>query len=180
MKVSPSRSVAENLLRLRRLRRVGLRELATESGVAIGALSRLESGLGNPRLETIAAVADALEVSIEELFSRADPGVHIVRGRDMQRRHRFGLTTFTAGHLTAGNTDLELAFMRLGRPEPSMAGEGVIEHLLVVAGEVEVRLEEELITVREGDYLKLHADAPHRYRAAGALARAILVTERRG
>ncbi len=48
-----------------------LRELAQRSGVDVGALSRIERGERDPTATTVVAIADALEVSIDELFGRA-------------------------------------------------------------------------------------------------------------
>jgi len=45
-----------------------LRDLADETGLSAGSLSRMERGVSIPRPGTIAKVADALEVSISDLL----------------------------------------------------------------------------------------------------------------
>lgn len=110
MKLSTSSILAANLLRLRRQRRVSLDEVARAAGVAIGSLSRIESGEANPRLSTLEAVAEALSVPVESLFERLAPRIHVVRAHEMAKRQRRGLTTKSAGHITAGGVDLDLSF----------------------------------------------------------------------
>lgn len=61
------------MLKIRQLRErkgVGLRELARLSGVGLATLSRIESGEGNPRLNTLIRLAEVLDVSIQELFEK--------------------------------------------------------------------------------------------------------------
>jgi mannose-6-phosphate isomerase-like protein (cupin superfamily)/DNA-binding XRE family transcriptional regulator len=180
MKSSPQRDLSANLLRLRRLRGVTLPELAEASRVALGALSRIESGWGNPQLATLTAIAEALDVPVDELVRAWDPCVHVLRSSESKMHRRYGLATFSVGHITARGLDLELAFMRIGRPAQSMGGPGLVEHVLVVAGDVELDFEDDVVTLRPGDYLRFDADVPHQYRAVGTLARAVLLKERRG
>jgi transcriptional regulator with XRE-family HTH domain len=180
MKSSPQRDLAAMLLRLRRMKGVTLPELSESSGVALGALSRIESGTGNPRLDTLTAIAEALDVPVNELLRTWDPRVHVVRSQQLERRYRPGLTTYTACHVTAPDVDVELAFMRVGKPAPSLGGDGVVEHVLVLTGKIEVDFEDELVSLGPFDYLRFDADVPHQYRAVGPLARAALLRERRG
>ena len=52
-----SRALGENVRRLRLERGLSVVELAARSGVARATLTQLESGRGNPTIETIAALA---------------------------------------------------------------------------------------------------------------------------
>ena len=45
-----------------------LRDLADETGLSAGSLSRMERGVSIPRPGTLAKVADALDVSISDLL----------------------------------------------------------------------------------------------------------------
>jgi len=70
----PAFDFAEAIIRLRRRRGVSQEELASKLGTHQPAIARLESGEGNPRLQTLVHVANALDavvrvqvVTIEEL-----------------------------------------------------------------------------------------------------------------
>ena len=180
MKLFPSGVLAVNLLRLRWQRRVSLSEVAEASGVSLGALSRIESGRGNPRLSTLEAVADALNVEVEALFQTPTPRIHVARAHEMAKRHVRGLTTRSAGHISAGGVDLELSVVRIWKPDWVIKGGNVVEHLLVLNGEIQVDFGDEIVTVSAGDYLRFDGDFAHQYKAVKIMAQAVVVTERRG
>jgi transcriptional regulator with XRE-family HTH domain len=55
------------IVRLRKGKGWSQIELARSAKMDQGLLSRLEDGIGNPSLKTIAAIAKALDVSVSEL-----------------------------------------------------------------------------------------------------------------
>ena len=59
--------------RERAKRRWSLRELARRSGVPAGTLSGIERGQREPQILTLAKIADALELDVEELVEEAAP-----------------------------------------------------------------------------------------------------------
>ncbi|MDQ3499413.1 MAG: helix-turn-helix domain-containing protein, partial [Actinomycetota bacterium] len=65
---SISDSVAANMRRLRAERGLTLSELGRRSKVGKATLSNLEAGRGNPRLETLWALAVAFDVSFGQLL----------------------------------------------------------------------------------------------------------------
>src|SRR4051812_2937934 len=72
--------VGTNLRRLRTERSLSLSDLGRTSGVAKATLSALEGGRGNPTLETLSALAAALQVPMGDLITPGDPApVTVVR-----------------------------------------------------------------------------------------------------
>ncbi len=55
--------------RQRAIQRLSLRELARRSGVPAGTLSGIERGTREPQIVTLAKIADALGVDVEELIA---------------------------------------------------------------------------------------------------------------
>src|SRR5689334_22735036 len=77
----PQDVLAANLRRMRIARRLSLSELARATGMSKATLSSVESGRSNPTVETLAALASALRVSLGELLEEPPVGeVHVVRG----------------------------------------------------------------------------------------------------
>src|SRR3954447_12546857 len=73
-------ALAGNLRRLRVAARVSLSELARATGVGKATLSAIENGRGNPTVETLAALADALGVPVVDLLDAPRPApVTVVR-----------------------------------------------------------------------------------------------------
>jgi transcriptional regulator with XRE-family HTH domain len=60
-------ALADVIRRLREDRGITQEDLAHEAGVTTGTLSRIERGLANPAWTTVARIARALGVSLEEL-----------------------------------------------------------------------------------------------------------------
>ncbi len=132
----PSHDLARNLRRLRGARGLSLVALAERSTVAKATLTKLEAGRGNPTVETLYAVADALGAPLSELLrsgGEAD-GVEVLRAADspvvpgavqarlLDRAHGRGLVELFA--LTVGERPREAG------PHPP----GVVETLVVVEG----------------------------------------------
>ena len=71
--VSAATDVAANIRTLRARQGLSMGQLAARAGMSKGTLSKLESGDGNPTLDTLAALASALSVPLayggRELFS---------------------------------------------------------------------------------------------------------------
>jgi transcriptional regulator with XRE-family HTH domain len=65
-------SLATTLQRLREVKRLTQRTLASRSGLAISYLSRLENGRLQPTLKTLRRLAQGLGVPISELFDASD------------------------------------------------------------------------------------------------------------
>ena len=62
------RTLGSHVRRLRKARGLSQAALATAAGVSVGNLSMIESGRGNPRATTLAAIAAALEVNPTSLL----------------------------------------------------------------------------------------------------------------
>ena len=61
----------KNLAKLRKQKGWSQEKLAVESGVSYNTIIKLERGrIKNPKIETVAKLADALKVSIDELIDR--------------------------------------------------------------------------------------------------------------
>ena len=56
--------ISDYVLRRRKTLKISQRELAELSGISLHSLSNLESGKGNPTLESLLKVADTLGVTI--------------------------------------------------------------------------------------------------------------------
>lgn len=139
-------------------------ELARRAGLSKATLSQLETGNGNPTIETLDALAVALRIPLTDLLTRdTDPGpVHLPGtdlaagevGRELLRR------------ISSGNS-LEIWRLRMP-PHRDIDGvphaTGTIEHLLVAAGQLTAGPSDSPVPLAAGDLLAFAGDAPHLYR----------------
>lgn len=65
----------QNLVKLRKQKGWSQEKLATVSGISYNTLIKLErGGIVNPKIETVVKLAEALNVSLDDLVGRKPPG----------------------------------------------------------------------------------------------------------
>jgi len=161
----PQEVLATNLRRLRIARRLSLSELARATGMSKATLSSVESGRSNPTVETLAALAAALRVSLGELLEEPPLGeIHVVRAGRLDR--------LDEGATTLSEREWEPHHVEEGEPAAAgtRAGVYVLEGKLI-AGPVE-----RVTELTGGDYASFPIDAPHVFETERARARALVLT----
>lgn len=177
--------LAQNIQRLRERRGLSLSALARTAGLSKSTLFNLERGEANPSMDTLWSLADALDVPFATLFiNAAAPGmVDVLRAGDAPRVVRDGEGAFSSnnsghdphfvirhmlslhsrGELEAYTVDVGPGVERPAAPH----SRGVIEHVFVTAGRMEVEIGESTERLDVGDRMSFLADRPHVYRGAG-------------
>lgn len=160
--------IARNLRRFREDRRISIAEVGRRAGVSKQTVASIESGDGNPTVDTIERLAAALGVSIRALVSELGNEV-LVQTRDAgawrddgtlqvrQLDHAFG-----SGYVT--NSLLRLEANR-GRSLRQPQGRGALRHCFVLEGRVRCGPTAAAVMVQAGDFLRFPADAPHLFEA---------------
>jgi transcriptional regulator with XRE-family HTH domain len=166
--MSVLQSVAVNLQKWRVRRHMSVSSLARAANVSKSTVSEIERFNGNPSLETLWALARALEIPLGFLFSDHDAG----GGVRVVRRNEVPATFEQSGyisHLLAGwDVDGEIELYtttiedRASRSSDSH-GAGVIEHAIVVGGHVRIQVADEFAEIGPGDLMSFPADQPHSY-----------------
>ncbi|MBX7267863.1 helix-turn-helix transcriptional regulator [Micromonospora sp. Llam7] len=168
-------AVGREVRRFREARRMSVSELARRADVSKGTLSRLEAGLGNPTIETIAAIAVALRLPLGDLIPTSVPSApSLQRGTpapDYSRQEM--LQRIGPGVLT------EIWRVRIQQPgnfvESPAHAAGTVEYLLVSRGVLRAGPVDALHEAGAGDFLVFSADVPHRYEVVHGPAEASLV-----
>lgn len=169
---------------LRRERaRVGLTlsELAKRAGIAKSTLSMLESGTGNPSVETLWALGVALNVPFSKLVEPPTPQVKVIRAGEAPTL-RSETSPFVASLLSASPTGarrdlyvLELSPGQARRADPHLRG--TVEHVIITAGRARIGPEDEPAELDTGDYIAFSGEVAHVYEALEPGTSAVLVME---
>lgn len=77
--MTPNALIAKAVCREREKAGLSLSALAKKANLSKSTLSQLESGQGNPNIETLWAIAYALDVPFSYLFEVAEPDVTLIR-----------------------------------------------------------------------------------------------------
>ena len=177
---TPARSVAAFGLEVRQLRKarnMTQTELSAASGISVSHLSAIERGAVNASLDKVNRIADALSVPVAWFFTRR-PGegplerAHVVRAQNRRNLNLlYGETAEESGYTdwllssTIGG-DFYFGISEYGPRSEAREEEIVVrdgeQHCLVLEGEIELLLREEIIVLRTGDSYSIPGDLPHK------------------
>jgi transcriptional regulator with XRE-family HTH domain len=180
---APLDVIAAALRRERERAGLSLSEVAKRAGIAKSTLSQLESGAGNPSIETLWALGVALEVPFSRLVDPPTPQVHVVRAGEgpavsSEQAHFIG--TLLASSPASARRDIYTIRLEPGAPRKAEAHiPGTVEHMTVAAGRIRTGPAEEPIELGPGDYARFPGDVAHVYEALEPGAWAVLVMEHR-
>src|SRR6516165_387773 len=170
---APLELIAASLRRERRRTGLSLTEVARRAGVAKSTLSQLESGTGNPSLETLWAICVALDAPRPHVqVIRVDEGPTVSAARaDYQ-------ATLLAACPPGARRDVYRIAAEPGHArvsDPHMPG--VMEHVVLSAGRALVGVAGEPVELGPGDYICYPGDIPHVFEALKPRTLAVVVSE---
>jgi transcriptional regulator with XRE-family HTH domain len=171
--------VGINLRRLRAEQSLSLSDLARSSGVAKATLSALEGGRGNPTLETLSALAAALQIPMGDIITTADPApVTVVRNDEGTNIPGVTNDLRLIARFTPGGTVevYEAQWPKRSTRNAGGHGPGTREHVFVTRGGLKVGPLGREVGLAGGDYATFAADEPHLYEAR-ANTRALLLMQ---
>jgi transcriptional regulator with XRE-family HTH domain len=166
--------VAPRLRALRARRKLSLRALSRETGIAVSFLSALERGRNNVSVAKLKAIVDALGVTLAEFFSQAPPP----REKVVYRKHELfeisGQRGISFRDVATGRRGraLQLLVERYG-PGTDTGAESYRhdseEAGVVLRGTLELIVDDEVHVLRPGDAYYFDSRRPHRFRNRGKI-----------
>lgn len=156
---------------------VSVLELARRSGVARNTITALERGDGNPTLDTLYALADALGVPLAALLERAPASV-VVRAGEGVHVEGAALDAHLLDRFERPGVFGELYAIRFHVGEVRSAPPhpfGVEERLHVHHGRVRVGPADAVVELGPGDYASYSGSVPHVYEALEEASGTLLI-----
>src|SRR5271170_882214 len=178
---APLELIAASLRRERRRTGLSLTEVARRAGIAKSTLSQLESGTGNPSLETLWAICVALDAPFSRLLDPPRPRVQVIRageGPTVSAAQADYQATLLAACPPGARRDVYRISAEPGcarESQPHMPG--VVEHVVLSVGRALVGVAGEPVELGPGDYVCYPADLPHVFEALEPGTRAVVVSE---
>lgn len=175
--MSDSGIVGRNVRRLRVERQLSLGALAQRAGLAKQTLANLESGSGNPTIETLISAARALGVGATWLLTEWGSPVIVHRsgeaeweGGETEQRRRLDDIFGTGQVLTS--------VLRLSGPAATAPphSAGTLLHAYVLSGRVLAGTMDDQHRLTTGDFIRFPADVPHVLAASTGTAAVHLTT----
>lgn len=175
--------IAHSLRRERESAGISVSELARRAGISKATVSQLESGAGNPSVETLWAIGDALGVPFSTLVDERTTAPRLIRLGD-HAGVPSSASPYLAKLLSAAapgtRRDIYLIQAEPGEPRRSLPHRaGTTEHVVLVSGEALIGPAESPELLQPGDYLSYPGDAPHIFESRVDGTSAVLISELR-
>ena len=186
VKAEPAMDVAvgQRIRDLRRSRKLSLEVVAVSTDLSIGFLSQIERGLSSPSLRVLATIADVLGIGIAGLFGAtetAGTGSDAIVTREQQRAElnlwRTGISEqLLSPSGSEGRLNLFLVHMEPG----GSTGDELYTHDgeeagLVIEGEMNLTVDAESWTLKQGDSFRFASRRPHRFSNPSDKAKAVVL-----
>lgn len=173
--------LALSLKRERQSAGLSVTELAKRAGVAKSTLSQLESGIGNPSIETLWALATAMGLQVTRFFEQPQQHLRVIRANE-------GVTAYaeTADYAATLLADCPNGVRRDIYRLKVQPGEvhlsqphlpGTVEHVVLSSGSARIGPANESVLLYAGDYITYAANGPHVFEALEADTMAVMVIE---
>ena len=175
--------IARTLRKERERAGLSVSELARRAGISKATVSQLESGSGNPSVETLWALGVALGVPFAVLVDQQTNAPTLIRA-DAHAGVPSSAAAYSATLLSASppgaRRDVYLIQAEPGDPrrsDPHHAG--TTEHVVLISGQARIGPTDAPVLLDPGDYLSYAGDAPHLFEATVAGTSAVLISELR-
>ncbi len=172
-------SFGSEIRQVRKARGLTLQRLSKISGISLSHLSAIERGASNPSFETMQQLSEALNVSTDWFFARRTGSGPLERAYVVRSQNRRNLLSlYGQDEVELGYSDALLSSSIGGRfymgiasysPTAAVFQEGTQQHEgelhgLVLSGEFEMQIGDEIFTLHEGDSFSFEAEIPYRVR----------------
>ncbi|MEO8246720.1 MAG: helix-turn-helix domain-containing protein [Chloroflexota bacterium] len=173
--------VGTQIRRRRADRSLTLAAVAARTGLNIGYLSQLENDKASPSLETLAALAEALDVPITWFLLDPASAPRVVRAGD--RPHRKLPRGSGSMSQVDGGLARDIAIFQGSMPPGHSTGYHAHpgdEHHIVLAGRVRITQGDHVIDAGPGDYVLIDGTIAHNAEAIGEAPADLLIVYPRG
>lgn len=157
--------VGRRLRDLRNRRNLRLSDVAESTGMSVSTLSRLESGQRRPSLDLLLPLARVYHVPLDDLVGApytGDPRVHL----KPVRRGEIVYIPLTRQNI--GVQAVKMIFPGRAAPKPlTQRTHDGYEWLYVLVGDIHLKLDDTLMTLRSGEVAEFDTRRPHAMASAG-------------
>ena len=173
--------IGHRIRQLRTDQRLSLEALAERSGVSRSMLSEIERDAKSPTLRTLSQLASGLGVTIGELLTddAREPAVDRQADRTVERDPETGVEfEVLAPDWRAEGVGILLVRLPRGQGTGTLSPHPLTtrEHVYVLEGNLEARIDDRAFSLGRGDAMSIEAQQTHELRASGAEGCTFLVT----
>lgn len=159
--------VAKNIYLYRKKNKISLEKLSKLTGVSTSSLNEIEKGNTIPSINTVWKISNGLKLSFSSLMSEAESDYIQVKKEDIvpvtENEGKYRVYPYFPFEKSKS---FEFFYVELDpgatlNSEPHLAGSE--ESIILIEGQLEMHLENEVITLKERDALRFKSDIAHSY-----------------
>lgn len=163
-----NRLVARNIRRFRQERQLSLGELARRAGLSKQTLSKIEQGAGNPTIESLGAIAEALQLPLRRLVTEWGTPLLVQRAHEARWDGSDPRWATRAMGQVYGSGYVHTSVLLLRRALPGQrycfdqGTPGTLQHLYVIEDDVCAGPVKDTVTLGPGDFARFPGDIDHK------------------
>lgn len=174
--MTDNENIAANLAAARHNLGMTLNDLAAAANVSKSTLHDIERNAANPRLDTLYAIADALDLNLGDLIAARSPTIEVTRADQGAIAAGMSVTARLLHRIArAGDVEVYDITLSADKQESEPHRSGTSECLIVHSGTVEVGPSGTTATLQAGDSAWFATDTAHTYRSLDGPATATLI-----
>ena len=178
---TPREQIAVAIKRERVRANLSLSEVARRAGIGKSTMSGLEAGTGNPSVETMWALAAALDIPLARLLAPPQHEVALLHTKDLpslpSTASNYAATLLSASPSNA-RRDVYFIQAEPGQPRDSQPHPvGTVEHMILGQGAARMDVLGQSYELRVGDYFTYPGDQPHKFTALEPGTNVVIIVE---
>ncbi|MCE1252356.1 MAG: XRE family transcriptional regulator [Anaerolineae bacterium] len=161
---SINQNISRNLKQIRKERTLTLDDLAEISGVSKSMLGEIERGSTNPTILVLWKIADGLKIPLTRLIDDEELDYNLVRAaqhKTVSQNDQYNISSIFPYREPSKSEILTLEIKSHGSLGNSGHRHGVEETILVLDGEIELKLNDETIRLQKGDAIRFKGHLKH-------------------
>ena len=167
--------LGQQIRQRRRIKDFTLTQLAEKSGLSVGLLSQIERGISSPSLKSMTQICSALGIPVSWLFDTGSTEDPAEKGLIVRRSSRkrldlgtYGVTKELLSPDLGGEMQIYLVTIRPGgHSGPETYTHRGEEGGLVLAGALQLTVDDRIVVLYEGDSFRFSSSLPHRFANPG-------------
>lgn len=160
--------VARNIRRYREERELSLGALSRRARLAKQTIASIEAGIGNPTVDTLERLAQALDVSVRALLSELGSEILVQAGSGHRWRDHGGAEVRQLDQAFGSGYVLNAVLRLKSDDAPFLCaarGRGALRHCYVLEGSVSMGPTANRVTAEAQDFVRFPADTAHLFEA---------------
>jgi len=161
-------NIGQKIMEFRKEKNLTIKDLASKTGLTSSLLSQIERSLANPSINSLKIIAKTLEVPLFLFFMQEPDLSSLVVRKDERRKIEFPSSSNVIYELLSPNFEGQIEFANMILSSGAHSSKMLLEHdgeevALVTNGNVNLYVGKELITLSNGDSIKIPAKTMHRW-----------------